>query len=102
MWRFEMNANQIKAVREKFIEIDEKLADMKRAITWLSLAVISLNKLAEKDHSKEEIEEALKEAAKDLAKMQAAMGGVLTESDSRWDKYLGSFSEKLAGEIPAS
>jgi uncharacterized coiled-coil protein SlyX len=90
---FEMNENQMKVLREKFRAIDDKLADLNRAITWLSLAVISLNKLAEKDHSKEEIEEALTEAAKDLAKMHAGMRGITTDTDKMWNRYFGSVSE---------
>lgn len=86
-----MNQNQVKAIRQKFQHIDEQLGNINKAISWLSLASISLNELAKKDHSKEEIAESIKEAANQLAKINAAMKGitVTSEPEKIWDRHFG-------------
>ena len=84
-----MNQNQIQVIRQKFQQVDEQLSNMNKAISWLSLASISLNELARKDHSKEEIEEALKEAAKQLAKINAAMKGITCQPQEIWERHFG-------------
>ena len=84
-----MNQNQIKAIRQKFQQVDEQLGNINKAISWLSLASISLNELAKKDHSKEEIAEALKEASNQLAKINSALKGITCQPEQIWDRHFG-------------
>jgi hypothetical protein len=86
-----MNKNQTTAIRKKFQQIDKELSKLTKAISWLSFVSITLNALAKKDHSEEEIADALKEASKQLAKVDAALKGINITSDPEriWERYFG-------------
>ena len=76
-----MKENQLKAIRDGFMAIHQKQAELQNAVTWLSMSAITLNKLvrvllSEKygdDEAQDMEQTALQEAAKELAKMTAAM-----------------------------